>query len=55
MYKAVEEVILREAKRMAQNKSSFPVLTAGRLKLLMDEAKLTQRVEKVELDQVKNY
>ena len=49
---ALEELIEKEAKRMVRIKSRFPVLHASRLKELMDESKLSQKMNRAELEQV---
>jgi len=48
----LEELIEKEAKRMVQAKSCFPVLCASRLRELMEETKLSQRMDQAELNQV---
>ena len=47
---ALEDLIQKEKKRMS--KSRFPVLRADRLRELMEESKLNQKMNKAELDQV---
>ncbi len=49
---ALEDLIQREKKRLERSKSKFPVLQASSLRELMDESRLSQKMDRTEIERV---
>ena len=50
----LEDLIKREKLRLEKIKSKFPVIHASRLKQLMDESGLSNKMDKAQTEQVKS-